>query len=72
MEVTLPLQQMSTADKLRLLEEIWADLRRHEDELDSPAWHEQALRERDERVAAGKESYVDWEAAKTQLRQRHS
>ena len=70
MEIVLPLDQMTTAEKLRALEMIWSDLSRHEDKLESPAWHEQVLKERDERVASGQESFVDWESAKSELRKR--
>ena len=43
---------------------------RNEQQLESPAWHEQALKERDERVRSGQETFVDWESAKQQLRDR--
>ncbi len=52
------------------METIWADLSLHEEQVESPAWHEQILREREARKAAGMESPVDWEMAKVQLRQR--
>ena len=70
MELVLPLEQMTTAEKLRALEAIWADLSRREQELESPSWHESVLRERDERLSSGKESFVDWESAKSELRRR--
>jgi len=70
MDITLPLDKMTTAEKLRAMETIWADLCRHEEELESPAWHEQVLREREERVKSGKEKFLDWEVAKKQLRDK--
>ncbi|PWU10790.1 MAG: acyl-protein synthetase [Verrucomicrobia bacterium] len=70
MELALPLDQMSTEEKLRALEMIWADLSQHEDEIESPSWHGDVLKEREERVASGKESFVPWEEAKAQLRKR--
>ena len=71
MKAVLPLDRMTTAEKLRAMEAIWADLTRHADSFESPAWHGDVLRERDQRVAEGKESFVDWEEAKRQLRERH-
>jgi hypothetical protein len=68
MQVTLPLAQMSTAEKLQVMEALWADLSRQETQLESPAWHEQVLRERDEAVRSGKEKPLDWETAKAQWR----
>jgi hypothetical protein len=72
MDITLPLDRMTTAEKLRTMEALWADLSRDEETLPSPAWHEDVLREREERVQAGQEAFVDWEAAKKQLRDRLS
>ena len=70
MSITLPLEQMTTAEKLRVMEDIWADLTRSEQEFESPAWHESVLREREERVRSGDETPVDWEMAKKELRDR--
>lgn len=70
MSINLPLEQMTTAEKLRVMEDIWADLTRSEQEFESPAWHESALREREERMRSGEESPVDWETAKRELRER--
>jgi len=61
---------MTTAEKLRAMEELWADLTRDEGAVESPAWHEAVLRERNERVKAGEENAIDWEVAKKELRDR--
>jgi len=37
-----------------------------------PAWHADVLRERQEAVKSGKETFIDWEQAKKQLRKRLS
>jgi hypothetical protein len=70
MEAVLPLDQMTTEEKLRAMEALWADLSRKADSFESPAWHGDILRERDQRVAEGKESFIDWDEAKRQLRER--
>lgn len=64
----LEIQQMPRAEKLRLMEALWADLSRDEAELESPAWHADALRETSERVARGEEKILDWAQAKADLR----
>lgn len=69
MNIALPLQSMTTAEKLEVMEAIWADLSRDEAKLDSPAWHEQVLHERDAAVRDGRETPLDWEAAKRRLRE---
>jgi len=70
MEAVLPLDQMTTEEKLRAMEVLWADLSRKAESFESPAWHGDVLRERDQRVAEGKESFIDWDAAKRELRER--
>ncbi|WP_044891629.1 addiction module protein [Opitutus terrae] len=70
MDAVLPLDQMTTAEKLRAMEILWADLTRKAESFESPAWHDAVLRERDQRVAEGKEAYVSWEDAKRDLRER--
>lgn len=62
------IRRMPRDEKLRGMEMIWSDLASSEDELESPAWHADALRETEARVAAGKEEPLDWSAAKEQLR----
>ena len=64
------IQQMPRQEKLRLMETLWDDLSRDEAELQSPAWHEAALAETQQRLANGQEQVLDWEQAKTELRKR--
>ncbi len=66
---TVDLQQMSVADKLRLMEELWRDLSENETQVASPEWHGDVLKERDRKIASGEESFVDWEVAKKKLRE---
>lgn len=68
MEITLPLNEMTVEEKLRLMETLWSDLTRREEEFPSPAWHEGVLKEREERIKAGKEEFVDWDTAKKRFR----
>lgn len=69
-EAALPLDQMTTAEKLRAMEAIWADLTRNAESFESPAWHAEVLREREQRIAEGKETFIDWDEDKHQLRER--
>ncbi len=61
---------MTPAKKLRAMEAIWADLTRNADTFESPAWHAEVLREREQRIAEGKETFIDCDEAKRQLRER--
>ena len=66
----LQLDRMTLEEKLGAMEALWDDLCRHEDQIQSPPWHEEILREREKRVQSGQESFIDWEAAKKELRDR--
>jgi len=70
MEAVLPLSQMTIAEKLRAMESLWADLSRDETQFESPAWHADVLHDREARIKYGKETYMDWETAKKQLRDK--
>jgi hypothetical protein len=70
MPVTLPLKKMSRDEKLRAMEALWADLSQDEDAFESPAWHEQALREAEHAVNTGKARFSDWEEAKKRIRRK--
>jgi hypothetical protein len=69
-EIESGLEAMTPPDKIRLMEALWKSLSRHEAALESPAWHENVLRERQARVASGEAVFMDWEVAKQQLRDR--
>ena len=64
----LEIQQLPRQEKLKLMEILWAELSRDEAELESLAWHADALRETAERRARGEETVLDWEQAKAKLR----
>ena len=66
----LDLLQMSRAEKLKTMLELWEDLARDDAAVDSPGWHEAALHETADRVREGKETAHDLEAAKQELRRR--
>jgi len=69
MQVQLPLDQMTIADKLQVMESLWADLSRRPDDLPSPDWHKDVLSERRRLVEEGKLQFVDWEKAFGDLRE---
>jgi hypothetical protein len=68
MIASLPLEKWSLEEKVQAVEMIWEDICRHEEEFASPAWHEEILRERQQRLAAGEAKFLDWETVKMQLR----
>jgi hypothetical protein len=66
----LAIKHMSWEEKLRTMEELWASLSQDASRLESPPWHQDALREAAARYDAGQEQPVDWAAAKLELRKR--
>ena len=70
MTVSLPLEQMTAAEKLELIQTIWEDLDKNAAEIESPAWHEEVLNGREKQIAAGEEKFLAWEDAKKLLDKR--
>jgi hypothetical protein len=63
-------RNMSPGEKLRAMEELWESVSREEARLESPPWHQDALRETGGRHNEGKEQPIDWDAAKRELQER--
>jgi len=70
MRNTLQIDKMTREEKLQAMEALWDDLARNSSAVDSPAWHEDALKETEARYVAGTEESTDWESAKKELRER--
>ena len=64
------LRKLPSAEKLRIIETLWADLAGDEDGFESPAWHEEELRNTEADFAAGRVEALNWEDAKKELRKR--
>ena len=69
MPIDLPLEKMTLADKLEVMELLWADISRQPTQLPSPDWHKDVLDERRRLVAAGKLKFLDWDTAIADLRE---
>jgi len=70
MSNAIDIGHMSREEKLRIMEAIWEDLSRDDEQVESPEWHREALEETERRRESGKEAVVDWQEAKKQLRRR--
>ncbi|MBU1171879.1 MAG: addiction module protein [Proteobacteria bacterium] len=64
------LKHLSREDKLIMMEALWDDLCRDDNQIDSPAWHEKALLETKHQLDQGQINITDWEEAKKSLRKR--
>ena len=67
MEVTLPLEKMSTEEKIQTMETIWNDLCKKADSISSPSWHEKVLHSREEGIKNGDDDFVDWNKAQKNM-----
>ena len=65
---TPAIERMSWEEKLRALEELWDAITHEGDRYESPAWHEEELKETQERHQVGAEESMDWADAKRELR----
>jgi len=70
MKTVLKLDTMTKAEKLQAMEELWQDLSRVEDEVESPDWHLEILKQRESQLKEGKDEFIPWEKAKEELRKR--
>ena len=70
MDITLRLDQMTIAEKLRAMEALWDDLCRREEDVPVPQWHKDLLDERERLVEQGKARFIDWETAKKRISER--
>lgn len=68
MPINVRLEDMTIEEKLELMEALWEDLTRNAEAFESPAWHEEVLRERKESIAKGESKFRDWEEAKADMR----
>jgi len=60
---------MTTAEKLRAIEAIWADLQRAPEEVTSPGWYADVLAAREERVRHATSLFSTWGTAKSRSRE---
>ena len=67
---TLALNEMTLRDKLAAMEALWEDLSHTPGAVESPAWHQEVLEQRQNRVAEGKAGYAAWESAKSDIRRQ--
>ena len=66
MSTELPLDSMSTVEKLKVIETVWASLD-DPSELPVPDWHKEVLAERRRRLESGEAKVSSWADAKRRL-----
>lgn len=71
-KTSLPLKEMTTGEKVRVMEEIWADLSDPDSDFAPRDWHGEVLEERRKGILNGSQQFTDWQAAKKEIRDRVS
>jgi len=66
--MALNLEEMTTEEKIKVMEMLWDDLCRSAPDFSSPSWHEDVLKGREQRIKEGKDQFVDWDQAKKDIR----
>ena len=67
MSIDLPLDSMSVAEKLEVMETVWSSLCQKSGDVQSPDWHGEVLAERSRRLTSGEASISSWRDAKARL-----
>ena len=68
MEFVLPIDKMTTSDKLAAMEQLWEDLCRSPESIPSPPWHGDVLSARENRVREGQAEFATLDVAKDRIR----
>ena len=63
----IPIDAMSVAEKLQLMEDAWKSLCQNSGDVQSPEWHEEVLAKRRRRLGVGESKTSSWENAKVRL-----
>lgn len=64
------ISEMTRDEKLRVMEALWANLSEDDAILESPEWHQNALKETEARLESGAEQVLNWADAKRILQKR--
>lgn len=65
------IDDLSTNEKIELMEKLWTNLSSSPD-YSPPSWHKDELARRKNLVEEGKETYTDWNKAKEEIRKEVS
>lgn len=67
MSIELSLENMSVAEKLRVMETVWASLCQKPADFASPEWHAKVLAQRAHRLESGEATISTWSDARQRL-----
>ncbi len=68
MNISLPLDKMTSSDKIAVMEKLWEDLCRDPESIPSPTWHKDVLDAREKEKNEGKSKFTSFDRAKERIR----
>lgn len=71
MSKPITIENLTTIEKIELMEKLWADFTSSPD-YSPPSWHGEVLARRNDAVEEGKEAYTSWNKAKDEIRKEIS
>lgn len=71
MSKPITIENLSTGEKIELMEKLWDDLSSSPDYA-PPEWHGEELSRRKNAVKEGKVTYTEWDKAKEEIRKEVS
>lgn len=68
MDILLPLDKMTSLDKIAVMEKIWDDLCRDPESFPSPKWHKEVLEARENEINEGRAKFTAFDRAKEKIK----
>ena len=68
MDISLPLDKMTSLDKIAVIEKLWDDLCRDPEAVPSPTWHKDVLEAREKEINQGRAKFTSFDRAKEKIR----
>jgi hypothetical protein len=68
MGFVIPLDDMTTEDKLAAMEQLWGDLCQNPESVPSPGWHEDVLLATEKKVQEGRAKFSAVDEVKDRIR----
>jgi len=68
MDISLPLDKMTSSDKIAVMEKLWDDLCRDPESIPSPKWHKDVLDAREKEINEGRANFTSFDQAKEKIR----
>lgn len=69
-DILLPLEKMTVAEKLAVIDLIMKDFSQNTEALPSPAWHGEELNKREKAIEDGTERFISLQEAEKRIRDK--